>query len=173
MNGRKLLEKQHSEVNGLFRKLERAKPSEKGRLFDELAAKLVSHDAIEREIFYPAFQKKLGKTDELGEALVEHGVVEFCLHKADAARGTDDFDACLTVLKEVLNHHIDEEEEEFFPKAARAFGKEMLEDLGEQMKERFEEKLAEPWRAPLLNNLRQVLHGTIKPKPKKPKKKAA
>src|SRR5690348_12645025 len=107
MNAIDLLKQQHREVEELFAKIEKtdAEP-EKARLFRELASKLVGHDGIEREIFYPACEEALGLTDELGEALVEHGMVEFGLYQADQAIGQPDFDYKTKVLKELIEHHV-------------------------------------------------------------------
>jgi len=159
----KLLMKQHDEVKELFKRIEKAKShAEKRKLFDELAGNLVAHDAIEREIFYPACKRGMGMTDLLGEALVEHGVVEFSVYQADRA-GKDDFDFKCKVLSEIVEHHVKEEEEEFFPKVEKALGKPKLEELGARMLTRFEEAKAEDFRAPLASNLKQVLAGAIEP----------
>lgn len=159
-----LLEQQHREVEALFKAIEKADAqSEKARLFQELAGKLVGHDGIERQIFYPACEEALGLTDDLGEALVEHGVVEFSLYQADQATGKPDFDFKVKVLQEVLAHHIEEEESEFFPKAKKALGEEKLDSLGEEMLEAFEDALDEDYHVPLYENLRQVLIGALKP----------
>ena len=163
MKATELLEKQHREVERLFDSIEKAKGRvAKRKLFDELAGALVAHDAIEREIFYPACEKKMGRTDGLGEALAEHGVVEFCVFRADSARTDDDFDACVSVLQESLDHHVSEEENEFFPKAKRALGAEMLEQLGAKMEERFESAMETDFRGALHKNLGQVLQGAVK-----------
>jgi len=62
-----------------------------------------------------------------------------------------------------VEHHVKEEEEDFFPKAQRALGKEQLIELGARMKERFEKAKAEDFRPPLYGNLKQVLAGVLKP----------
>src|SRR5882724_6363441 len=106
-----LLKGQHEEVKALFKKIEKASArAQKTKLFDELAGKLVGHDAIEREIFYPACERGMGMTDLLGEALVEHGVVEFSLYQADQARQAKDFSFKCQVLSEIVEHHVKEEE---------------------------------------------------------------
>ncbi len=170
-----LLKSQHEEVKALFKKIEKASArAQKTKLFDELAEKLVGHDAIEREIFYPACEKSMGMTDLLGEALVEHGVVEFSLYQADQARQSKDFAFKCQVLSEIVLHHVKEEEEDFFPKVEKALGRDKLVQLGARMKERFEETQAADFRAPLHSNLKQVLRGTLKPvKRRSPKRKAA
>ena len=169
-----LLKSQHDEVKALFKKLEKASTrGQKTKLFDELAGKLVGHDAIEREIFYPACEKGMGMTDLLGEALVEHGVVEFSLFQADQARQGKDFSFKCQVLSEIVEHHVKEEEDEFFPKVQRALGKEKLVELGARMKVRFEETQTEDFRPPLHKNLNQVLAGALKPSKRRPAKRKA
>lgn len=164
MNAIDLLKQHHDEVKELFSKIEKTDAqNEKATLFRELAGKLVGHDGIEREIFYPACEEALGLTDDLGEALVEHGVVEFSLYQADQSLGKDDFDYKVKVLKELLEHHIEEEEEEFFPKVRKALGDEKLESLGEELLDAFEDSQAEDYHQPLFENLRQVLVGALKP----------
>jgi hypothetical protein len=159
-----LLKTQHDEVKALFKKIEKASTrAAKTKLFDELAANLVGHDAIEREIFYPACEKAMGMTDLLGEALVEHGVVEFSLYQADQARRDASFSFKCQVLSEIVEHHVKEEEEDFFPKVERALGREKLMELGARMKERFEAAKASSFRPPLHSNLKQVLAGALKP----------
>src|SRR5690349_2072775 len=93
MKATELLMKQHRLVEDLFEQFEEAgDATEKRELFAKLAQNLVAHDAIEREIFYPACEKELGSEDEvLGESLVEHGLVEFCLFRADQRQTAEDF----------------------------------------------------------------------------------
>jgi hemerythrin superfamily protein len=164
MRATELLKSQHREVESLFKRIKKAKQdAEKQQLFEELAANLVAHDAIEREIFYPACEEAMGMNEMLGEALVEHGVVEFSLYQADQAQGEDDFEYKYTVLQEVLEHHVKEEEKEFFPKVEKALGKERLEELAAEMEEVFEAAKAKDFRGPLHKNLKQVLAGALKP----------
>ena len=171
-----LLKTQHEEVKTLFRRIEKASTrSAKTKLFDQLAANLAAHDAIEREIFYPACERGMGMTDLLGEALVEHGVVEFSLYQADQARKDKDFSFKCQVLSEIVEHHVKEEEEDFFPKVQKALGKEKLLALGAQMQQRFEQAKAKDYRPALKSNLKQVLAGALKPakRPSSGRKSAA
>jgi hypothetical protein len=160
-----LLIRQHGEVKALFKSIETARDrATKSKLFEELASALVAHDAIERELFYPAAQKALGMSELLGESLVEHGVIEFCLYEADRARKGADFEFKTKVLSEMVMHHVKEEERELFPQVEKAFGLEQLEQLGKRMQARFVAAQKEDFREALVTNLRQVLAGTIKPK---------
>jgi iron-sulfur cluster repair protein YtfE (RIC family) len=179
MKATDLLEQQHEEVKAIFKQLEDAEgAAEQKELFEELASNLVAHDGIERQIFYPACEQAMGMTDELGEALVEHGLIEFMLYEADQARGKKDFKFKCKVLQEALEHHIEEEEDEFFPKVEKELGDDKLEALGTRMEKAFEEAREEDFRAPLHKNLKQVLAGALKPSPErgsaaKSKKKSA
>jgi hypothetical protein len=165
-----LLLSQHREVKALFKSIEQASArAEKIKRFEQLASKLVGHDAIEREIFYPACEKGMGMTDLLGEALVEHGVVEFSLYQADQARRAKDFEFKCQVLSEIVEHHVKEEEEDFFPKVAKSLGSEKLAELGARMTARFDETQASgDFRTPLHGNLAQVLAGVLKPSKRSP-----
>lgn len=172
MKATDLLIKQHRAVEDLFEKFEEADDAaEKRKIFEELAANLVGHDAIEREIFYPACEKELGEDEDedvLRESLVEHGVVEFSLFRADENRNGDDFDKYVKVLKEIVEHHVEEEESELLPKAKREMESDRLEELGATMEKRFEKALAGDFRQPLKENLEQVLAGRTKTQKKPP-----
>src|SRR5688572_33319756 len=118
MKATELLKQQHDEVSRLFKAIEKTEDAaEKKSYFLELASNLVAHDGIEREIFYPACEEAMGLNDLLGEALVEHGIIEFGLYQATEAMDEDDFDFKCKVLGELVEHHVEEEEKEFFPKA--------------------------------------------------------
>jgi len=168
MKATELLKTQHEAVRALFKRIEGTEDfSEKAQVFQELAANLVAHDAIEREIFYPACEEAMGMNDQLGEALVEHGLVEFALFQSDQAiqakgEEQEEFDYKCTVLKEVLEHHIEEEEDEFFSQVEKAMDEQKLEDLGEEMEELFEDRMQQDFHPALYANLRQVLAGAMK-----------
>lgn len=168
MKATELLKSQHQVVRKLFQRIESSKNrSEQIKLFEELATNLVAHDAIEREIFYPACEEAMGMSDLLGEALVEHGLVEFSLFQVDQSAQSKDqekdaFIYKCTVLKEVVEHHVEEEEKEFFPKVEKALGDQKLEDLAEEMQESFEDHTQQDFRPGLFANLRQVLAGAVK-----------
>jgi hemerythrin superfamily protein len=167
MKATELLTQQHREVSALFKAIEAAKDDDgkKKQLFLELASNLVAHDGIERDIFYPACEDAMGLSDELGEALVEHGIIEFALYQSTEAMEEDDFDFKVKVLKEMVEHHVEEEEQEFFPKVEKALGDDSLELLAEEMSEAFEDAKSEDFRKPLYGNLQQVFAGALKTTP--------
>jgi hemerythrin superfamily protein len=184
MNAIDLLTQQHQEVSALFKKFEAAEDGRTRRaLFDAIGTRLAAHDAIEREIFYPACKAALGKeSEELGEALVEHGVVEFSIHKA-ASADAEDLPHCVKVLKDIVEHHVEEEQDELFPKVKKAISASELLALGEEMEQRFEEALETDFRVAVRANLAQVVGGAMETEPvgegervparKAPKKAAA
>jgi hemerythrin superfamily protein len=133
-----LLESQHRDVETLFQMLEDAEDSqEKRRLFEELADTLAAHAAIEERIFYPQVLAEETE-DELREAIEEHLAIKRSLADLLDLRVSDErFEPLLKVLKEQVEHHVGEEEDEMLPKLRKAFPAEQLEELGLQMESRF------------------------------------
>ncbi len=130
MNALDLLKQQHDEAKALFGKIEKAEGEEKERLFDELADALAVHAAIEEKEFYPA--TKSARTEELlQEAVEEHLSVKRIIADLLEMEPTDaQFDAKISVLKEQVLHHVEEEEGDLFPKVKRMLKADELEDLG-------------------------------------------
>ena len=131
-----LLKRQHREVEALFKKIEKARRAEPRRaLLAELAANLKLHMTIEEEIFYPAVQQlPVKKAEDMTlEAYEEHAVVKLVLAELPGVDPEDDrFDAKMTVLSELIEHHVDEEEDEMF-KTAKKLGRAELNALGDRM----------------------------------------
>jgi hemerythrin-like domain-containing protein len=129
-----LLKSQHRDVEKLFKEIENAEePEDKEALFEDLADKLAIHAKIEEQLFYPAVQEK--KTEDMVlEAFVEHTSIKRLLAdllEADASEPT--FDAQIKVLKEQVEHHVEEEEKELFPAAKKVLGKEELSAIAQEM----------------------------------------
>jgi hemerythrin-like domain-containing protein len=140
MDALKLLKEDHEKVKKLLSDIEstteravKTRTSELARLKQELTI----HEAIEEEIFYPAL-KEHAKTREIAlEAYEEHGVVDMIMSEIEQTSVEDEtWMAKFTVMKENLEHHIEEEEGEMFKQARQVFDKETLEDLGERMQAR-------------------------------------
>jgi len=139
MNAIELLKSQHREVEALFEKIEKARDDAKQDLFEQIADELAVHTAIEEKHFYPA--TKDARTEELlQEAVEEHLAAKRTI--ADLMEMSSDepqFDAKVKVLKEQIEHHVEEEEQELFPKVRKVLAKEELEDLGVVMEDMAEE----------------------------------
>jgi hemerythrin-like domain-containing protein len=103
---------------------------------------LKMHTTIEEEIFYPAVRQAIHEDDLMDEALVEHAGAKDLIAQLQSMEADDDlYDAKVTVLGEQINHHVEEEEGEMFPKAKRA--KVDLTELGAEMAARRAEAMAE------------------------------
>jgi len=132
----KLLEKQHRKVEGIFSKLE-GKSSKAEELVIELANDLAAHMTIEQEIFYPAIQDVDRKL--VFESYEEHAIAEVALKRLLAADPeSEEFQARVTALKELIEHHVKEEEEDLFPEVEKKLDDDKLKELGTRMQELFE-----------------------------------
>jgi iron-sulfur cluster repair protein YtfE (RIC family) len=135
MKATSLLESQHRKVEMLFEKLESGR-SNREKLLEELANNLAAHMAIEQDIFYPAIKEV--DAEVVAESYEEHSLAEVALKRLRAAPDEEQFKARLTALKELIEHHVSEEEEELFPAVESALGDEMLEKLATKMEEQFD-----------------------------------
>ncbi len=152
MNAIELLKKDHEKVRGLLGELaETTNRASKGRaeLLEKIALELKVHTKIEEEIFYPAFREAGEKSDDekmFFEAMEEHRAAgDLVLPDLLATEvETDQFGGRAKVLKELVEHHADEEEKEMFPRARELLGLDALRELGERMQARKEELMADP-----------------------------
>jgi hemerythrin superfamily protein len=141
-----LLTRDHQEVDRLFKQFEklteRAQKSKK-KLVLKMVRELAIHAAIEEMLFYPAVRTAALKAstragqsaaDTVLESLEEHHIVKWTLSELEKMSPEDErFDAKVTVLMESVRHHVEEENDELFPKARKLLGAEMLEELGQRM----------------------------------------
>lgn len=139
MDAIKLLKTDHEKVSGIFKKLEpTTERAEKTReeLFTQLKQELDIHAKIEEQIFYPAIKEADETHDITLEAIEEHNVIKDLLAQLEAdPKDTEEWFAKLTVLKENVEHHVEEEEEEMFPKARKVLGQEKVDQLGTRLEE--------------------------------------
>jgi len=141
-----LLKKDHEKVRGLLSKLERAAQRNTAKaeeLLEQIDHEVKIHSQIEEEIFYPAFRDAARKHDDRElyfEAKEEHHVVDLVMPEVrETDSDAEEFAAKAKVLKELIEHHADEEEKEMFPKARKLLDRGELRELGERMKERKKE----------------------------------
>jgi iron-sulfur cluster repair protein YtfE (RIC family) len=137
MDAFELLKKDHEKVSGILEKLDAT--TERGvktrdELFTQLKQELDIHARIEEEILYPVL-KQAKETEEITlEAYEEHAVVKQLLAELEElSRDDETWGAKLTVLKENVEHHVEEEEGEMFKDAKKVLSSEQIERLGEQM----------------------------------------
>lgn len=136
MKATSLLESQHRRAESLLKQLESGVADHEA-LLTELANHLAAHMAIEQDIFYPAIKRL--NDDLVNESYEEHALAEVALKRLLATDPEhDEFRARVVALKDVIQHHVQEEEEELFPTVLGALDKEALEQLGQTMQQRFE-----------------------------------
>jgi hypothetical protein len=139
MNAITLLKQQHDEVEKLFEQFEKAQTEDRRQLFVRIADNLSAHALIEERIFYPAAYVGELK-DLLHEAVEEHlSVKRLIADLLDLGAGEASFEAKMKVLKEQVEHHVEEEESELFEKVRASFSAQELESLGDQMEQLFEQ----------------------------------
>jgi hemerythrin-like domain-containing protein len=141
MNAIKLLEDDHDRVRALFALLDATSTRAARRreqLLEQIANELRIHTTLEEEIFYPAFRQAGRSGDDektYFEALEEHraaaGLVLPDLQNTKS--DSDQFGGRAKVLKELIEHHADEEEREMFPRARQLMNRARLEALGADM----------------------------------------
>lgn len=143
MNAIELLKADHEKVRKLLDELSETTTraaKKRPELLEKIEKELLAHTTIEEEIFYPAFKAAgNGEHREMYyEAREEHRAVEDLvlpdLKKTDP--GSDQFSGRAKVLKELVEHHAEEEEDEMFKAARKALSAEQLRDLGAKMEER-------------------------------------
>jgi len=135
-----LLTRDHADVKKLFKEYEKladaeADGEERQALAEQICDMLTVHATIEEEIFYPAAREAEVESDLLDEAEVEHASAKDLIAQIKAM-GPDEelYDAKVKVLGEYINHHVQEEEGEMFPKCRKADMD--LADLAAQLSER-------------------------------------
>jgi hemerythrin-like domain-containing protein len=164
MDAIELLKQQHQEVKKLFGQIEEAdEADEKVELLQDLADNFAAHGAIEERIFYPAAYAESTK-ELLEEAVEEHLSAKRVLADLLQMKPEDEnFDAKIKVLEEQIEHHVEEEEGELFPKVRARFEAAYLESMGDKMEELFDQLMAE-------SPCDEILRETEKAAPIKPKR---
>lgn len=142
MDAIELLETQHREVEELFELFDEAETKdEKRRIFEKIGDSLAAHGTIEEKVFYPAAYKRDEEelSDMLREAVEEHLVMKRIITDLLSMTPDDEnFEAKVKVLKEQVEHHVEEEESDLFPTAKKELSKESLETMGAGMEAMFE-----------------------------------
>jgi hemerythrin-like domain-containing protein len=139
MNAIDLLEEDHRKVKKMLaegeKTTERAEVT-RSELYVTLRREMETHERIEEEIFYPALKAHPKARDIVLEGLEEHHVVDEIMGELGQTDVTDEtWAAKFSVMRENIEHHIEEEEGDMFRKARQALEKEELEALGDKMLE--------------------------------------
>ncbi|MDT7689637.1 MAG: hypothetical protein QOE46_2396 [Acidobacteriota bacterium] len=139
MNAFQLLKEDHQKVSGLFQQIEpTTERAEKTRteLFTQLKQELEVHAKIEETIFYPAIKQAAETRAIVLEGFEEHHVIKMLLKELDSMPvDTEQWTAKVKVLKENVEHHVEEEEGEMFQKAREVLSEDDINRLGAEMEE--------------------------------------
>jgi hemerythrin superfamily protein len=153
MNVIELLKKDHQTVSGLFKTFESAKESEAKDQMEQAAARiceeLTVHATVEEELFYPAVAARAGGEDEKAEDSVkeaneEHALVKTLVSELEGMSAEDEqFEAKVKVLKDLVEHHVEEEEGTLMPRAKKLLASEELDEIGARVERRKQELRSE------------------------------
>lgn len=144
MNAFELLKNDHQKVSGIFQQLEPTTEDDAARrqtLVTQLKQDLDMHAHIEETIFYPALKKEVETREITLEALDEHQEIKDLLAQLVATPpNSGDWSDALSELKESVEHHVDEEENEMFSKARDVLSPQQIEELGTRMQNEKQQK---------------------------------
>lgn len=128
---------EHKKMRRLFREFEKNddNPEKRGTVVRELIELLVIHTYLENEIMYPEVRKLMPEVeDDVLESYEEHHVGDLlCAELWDMDPADEHFKAKTTVLIENVEHHLEEEEDEWFPKVRKGLSRKVLQDMGKRM----------------------------------------
>jgi hemerythrin superfamily protein len=135
-----LLKADHKEIRRLFREFEGAGDNAvktRGRLVDQMISLLTVHTYIENEVMYPEVRQLVPDLeDDVLESYEEHHVADvLCAELSAMSPDAERFEAKTTVLIENVTHHIEEEEQDWFPKVRAALGRKQLQEIGGRLEE--------------------------------------
>lgn len=134
MNAITLLKSHHKKAKAALKKLSHGYDAD---TLDTVASELAAHMVIEETIFYPAVRRV--KPDLVMESYEEHALAQLALKRLLSTTSRDQrFKARAKALFDLIDHHVEEEEEELFPKVQKSLDDDMLDALGAKMKQRFE-----------------------------------
>lgn len=153
MNAFALMKKDHKKVAELFEELIQTTSravKKREELFHELKKEIDAHAKMEEAVYYPAIKERKETHDIALEAYEEHHVVKLLLGELDKLpKDREEWIAKLSVLKENVEHHVEEEEGEMFRESEKLFSTADAELLGEKMEEakvRYLKKITESTR---------------------------
>lgn len=133
-----LVKDDHKEIKRVFREFEKAEqPAEKGRLVARMAELLTVHTYIENECMYPEVRQLMSELEaDVLESYEEHHVADLLVDELSRLDPSDEhFQAKTTVLIENVEHHMSDEEDEWFPKVRDGLSRTQVQEIGAKMLE--------------------------------------
>ena len=134
MDSLELIKEDHKRLKKLLKETLDAEGSQRELRMDDLRIELVAHERMEEEVLYPRLRDEKKAREEVLEGYEEHHVADVILDELlDVPADTDLWKAKVKVLKENVEHHMDEEENELFKKARAVLNGDELARMGERM----------------------------------------
>lgn len=134
MDALELIKQDHKRLKKLLEETLEAQGTDRESRMDHLRTELVAHERMEEEVFYPRLRHEQKAREEVLEGYEEHHVADVLLDELlEVPAETDLWKAKVKVLKENVEHHMDEEESELFKKARSVLDRDELEQLGARM----------------------------------------
>jgi hemerythrin superfamily protein len=133
-----LLKQDHKTVKDLFKQFEKTEDgSRREELVAEIIRELTVHAEVEEEVFYPAVRQEVPEVDDdVLESYEEHRVAVWLMEQLEGLSPDDErYEARVMVFKEIVEHHVEEEEEQWFPKVREELGRKALGELGTALEE--------------------------------------
>ena len=136
MDALDLIKQDHKRLRKLLDETLEAEGPEREQRMDFRLTELVAHERMEEEFLYPRLREETKARDTVLEGYEEHHVADVLLDELlDVPPDTDLWKAKLKVLKENVEHHMDEEEDELFKGARAVLDRDELKRLGERMEQ--------------------------------------
>ncbi len=137
MDALELLRSDHDKVNQIFKTFEQGGNSQEfQRLFNQLYQELTVHTTIEEQVFYPAVRQSQETNGLVQEAYEEHADAKHLLTEIASLDNTsEEWGRKMTQLMRAIQHHVEEEEGQLFPKVRQLFSPEQLQQLGQQLEQ--------------------------------------
>lgn len=134
-----MLKKDHEEVKGILGQLKETKESaskKREELFQKLKVELVPHMKAEESTFYPPLMAKKESREDALEGMEEHHVSDMVLKELETTqKGEDQWGAKMSVFKELVEHHIQDEESKVFKSAEKALDQDEIQDIMKQFEQ--------------------------------------
>jgi hemerythrin superfamily protein len=139
VNGIDLLKDDHDKIKKLMTDGQQKgedEPKSRRRIFEEIKRDMTVHEQIEEQIFYPALRSHPKAKGMVLEGIEEHNVVDSIMGDLEITEPDDEYwGAKFKVMKEDIEHHIGDEENEMFPTAKQIFSTDELDELGTRMQQ--------------------------------------
>lgn len=144
MHALELLQQDHQQIQQLFRQVEATADiedsSQHEKLFKEIQAALELHTYMEETVFYPTLEERSTLRELILESYEDHKQIKILLREMKRlVERSEKFTPKLRVMIENVKHHVQEEEEELFPKVMQVFSPAALEQLGKELEKAREE----------------------------------